>query len=241
MGLIDFLEAPLGGCKGAPQKIRRLLGGLLGAKYSSRSPLWPTPGITKMKITKKRHFFKNRWNAYFYNDSSAYGKTTAAPKRSFGLSRAPPGPPLGRNPVPWDPPGASRGRTISSRDPPWAPPRPTLAPPRPPQIAPGGPRSAQGPHQIHKVNMLKTLEIHTFALLGSQKNGLGRFFGPPRPPQRPSRVGPLIVRGAPGCPEGRLGAPRDPPRTPKDPPGSSQGPPRDPHGPPKAKGVPPWR
>ena len=143
MGLIDFLEAPLGGCKGAPQKIRRLLGGLLGAKYSSRSPLWPTPGITKMKITKKRYFFKNRWNAYFYNDFSAYGKTTAAPKRSFGLSRAPPGPPLGRNPVPWDPPGASQGRTISSRDPPWAPPRPTLAPPRPPQIAPNRPRGAQ--------------------------------------------------------------------------------------------------
>ena len=177
-----------------------------------------------MKITKKRHFFKNRWNAYFYNDSSAYGKTTAAPKRSFGLSRAPPGPPLGRNPVPWDPPGASRGRTISSRDPPWAPPRPTLAPPRPPQIAPGGPRSAQGPHQIHKVNMLKTLEIHTFDLLGSRKHGLGRIFDPPRPPLRPSRVSTLIVRVPPGCPEGHLGAPRDPPRTPKDPPGSPQGP-----------------
>ena len=95
MGLIDFLEAPLGGCKGAPQKIRRLLGGLLGAKYSSRSPLWPTPGITKMKITKKRHFFKNRWNTYFYNDSSAYGKTTTASKRSFGRQRALLGPPVG--------------------------------------------------------------------------------------------------------------------------------------------------
>ena len=46
-----------------------------------------------MKITKKRYFFKNRWNAYFYNDFSAYGKTTAAPKRSFGLSRPLPGPP----------------------------------------------------------------------------------------------------------------------------------------------------
>ena len=42
-----------------------------------------------MKITKKRYFFKNRWNAYFYNDFSAYGQTTAAPKRSFALSRAP--------------------------------------------------------------------------------------------------------------------------------------------------------
>ena len=198
----------------------------MGAKYSSRSPLWPTPGITKMKITKKRNFFKNRWNAYFYNDSSAYGKTTAAPKRSFGLSRPPPGPPLARNPVPWDPPGASRGRTISSRDPPWAPPRPTLAPPRPPQIAPGGPRSAQGPHQIHKVNMLKTLEIHTFDPLGSRKNAPRVIFDLPRPPLRPSRVSTLIVRVAPGCPEGRLGAPRDP----QEPPRTPQAAPRDPRG-----------
>ena len=46
-----------------------------------------------MKITKKRYFFKNRWNAYLYNAFGAYGKTTAAPNRSFGLSRPPPGPP----------------------------------------------------------------------------------------------------------------------------------------------------
>ena len=143
MGLINFLEAPLGGCKGAPQKIRRLLGGLLGAKYSSRSPLWPTPGITKRKMTKKRHFFKNRWNAYFYNDSSASGKTTTAPKRSFALSRAPLDPPwvgtlfLGTPPErpgggPF-PPGTPPGLP---QDQPWRP----QGLPKSPQGGPGAPK-----------------------------------------------------------------------------------------------------
>ena len=130
------------------------------------------------------------------------------------------------------PPWSHLGADNFLSGPPWTPPRPSLEPPRPPKILPGTPRSAQGPHQIHKVNMLKTLEIHTFALPGSQKNALGRFFDPPRPPQRPSRVSPLIVRVAPGDPKGRLGAPREPPRTPKDGPKRSQDPLRMPLRPP---------
>ena len=139
MGLIDFLEAPLGGCKGAPQKIRRRLGGLLGAKHSSRSPLWPTPGITKMKITKKRHFFKNRWNAYFYNDSSAYGKTTAAPKRSFALSRAPLDP-LGSEPCSLGPPRSVPGADHFLPGPPLGSPKTNLGAPK---ASPNRPRGAQ--------------------------------------------------------------------------------------------------
>ena len=134
------------------------------------------------------------------------------------------GTPLERPGSPSFPPGRPPG---PPQDRPWR----LQGPPKPPK---GGARSAQGPHQIHKVNMLKTLEIHTFDPLGSRKNAPRVIFDLPRPPLRPSRVSTLIVRVAPGCPEGRLGAPRDPPRTPKDPPGSSQGPPRDPHGPPKA-------
>jgi len=138
----------------------------------------------------------------------------------------PPRLPWGRHPVPRDPPGPSRWWIISPWAPPRAPPRPTLALPRLPETAQGRARSAQGPHQVHKVNMLKTLEIHTFALPGSQKNALGEVFDAPRLPLRPSRVSALIVRVAPGCPDGRLGSPRDPSRTPKDRPGSPQGPPR---------------
>jgi len=96
-----------------------------------------------MKITKKRYFFKNRWNAYFYNDFSAYGKTTAAPKRSFGLSRAPPGPPwlgtlfLGTPPErpggePF-PPGTPPGLP---QDQPWRP----QGRPKSPQGGPGAPK-----------------------------------------------------------------------------------------------------
>ena len=59
MGLINFSEGPLGSCKGAPQKILRLLGGLLGAKRTSRSPLWPPLEITKRQLFEKRDFFEN--------------------------------------------------------------------------------------------------------------------------------------------------------------------------------------
>ena len=138
--------------------------------------------------------------------------------------RGPSWAPLWAAPCPSGPPLSVPGANHFPLGAPLGPPRPTLAPPRPPKTAQGGARGAQGPHQIHKVNMLKTLEIHTFDLLGSRKHGLGRIFDPPRPPLRPSRVSTLIVRVPPGCPEGHLGAPRDPPRTPKDPPGSPQGP-----------------
>ena len=143
MGLINFLEAPLGGCKGAPQKIRRLLGGLLGAKYSSRSPLWPTPGLTKMKITKKRYFFKNRWNAYLYNAFGAYGKTTAAPNRSFGLSRPPPGPPWVGTLFLRTPPERPGGEPFPPGTPPGLPQDQPWRPqgrPKSPQGGPGAPK-----------------------------------------------------------------------------------------------------
>ena len=112
------------------------------------------------------------------------------------------------------PPGATWGPTIYPRDPPRAPPRPTLEPPKPPKIVPGTPRSAQGPFQIHKVDMLKTLEICVLDPPGSQKSGLGRFFDAPRPSLKPSRVSIPIIRVAPGRPKGVPGAPNDSSRGP---------------------------
>ena len=125
------------------------------------------------------------------------------------------------------PPGATWGPTIYPRDPPRAPPRPTLEPPKRPKIVPGTPRSAQGPFQIHKVDMLKTLEICVLDPPGSQKSGLGRFFDAPRPSLKPSRVSIPITRVAPGRPKGLPGTPRDPPGSSRTPSGAPRGGVRD--------------
>ena len=51
-------------------------------------------------------------------------------------------------------------------------------------------RSLQGPDQIHKVSMLKTLEICVFGPQGSQKNTLGPFFDAPNASPGPSLAPP---------------------------------------------------
>ena len=127
-----------------------------------------------------------------------------------------------------------QNRVFCVLGPPWSPPRPEPFPSRPPRRAPepalelpGPPRtlpralrSHQGPHQIHKVGMLKTLEISLFGTQESQKNAPGRFFDAPSAPQGPSGTATLILQGAPGPPKCALGAPRPPPGAPQGPPGT---------------------
>ena len=117
--------------------------------------------------------------------------------------------------APWSPPEAE---PFFSR-PPRSTPEPALELPGPPRTLPRAPRSPQGPHQIHKVDMLKTLEICVFSHQESQKNGSGRFFETPSPPQGPSRAATRILEGAPRPPKGPLGAARASPGTHQDPPG----------------------
>ena len=126
-----------------------------------------------------------------------------------------------------------QNRVFRVLGPPWSSPRPEPFPSRPPRRAPepalelpGPPRtlpralrSHQGPHQIHKVGMLKTLEICVFGTQESQKNAPGRFFDAPSAPQGPSRAATLILKGTPGPPKRLLGAPRAPPGHTEDPPG----------------------
>ena len=114
--------------------------------------------------------------------------------------------------TPWE-------RKSCPRDPPWRAPEPALELPGPPRTVPRAPQSPQGPHQIHKVGMLKTLEICVFGTQESQKNVPGRFFDAPSAPQEPSGAATLILKGAPGPPKRVLGAPRLPPGPPQAPPG----------------------
>ena len=65
----------------------------------------------------------------------------------------------------WSPPEPEPFR---SRPPPELPKAP-LELPGPPQILPRAPGSSKGPYQIHKVGMLKTLEICVFGLQGNLK------------------------------------------------------------------------
>ena len=113
----------------------------------------------------------------------------------------------------------------------WSPPEPPpelpkapLELPGPPQILPRAPGSSKGPYQIHKVGMLKTLEICVFGLQESQKNAPGRFFDAPSTSQGPSRVATPILKGPPGPPKG----PRERPGHPQETPGTPQGPPGPP-------------
>ena len=117
--------------------------------------------------------------------------------------------------APWRPPEAER---FFSRPPRRAPER-ALELPGPPRTLLRALRSPQGPHQIHKVDMLKTLEICVFGTQESQKNAPGRFFDAPSAPQGPSRAATLILKGTPGPPKRLLGAPRAPPGHPQDFPG----------------------
>ena len=117
--------------------------------------------------------------------------------------------------APWSPPEAERS---FSRPPRRAPER-ALELPGPPRTLLRALRSPQGPHQIHKVDMLKTLEICVFGTQESQKNAPRRFFDAPSAPQGPSRAATLILKGTPGPPKRLLGAPRAPPGHPQDPPG----------------------
>ena len=96
--------------------------------------------------------------------------------------------------APWSPPepGPFRSR------PPRSSPKHTLELPGPLQIPPRAPRRSKGPYQIHKVGMLKTLEICVFGLQESQKNVPGRFFHAPGIPRGPSRVATPILKGPPG-------------------------------------------
>ena len=122
--------------------------------------------------------------------------------------------------APWSPPEAE---PFFPR-PPRSTPERALELPVPPRTLPRAPRSPQGPHQIHKVDMLKTLEICVFGPQESQKNAPGRFFDAPSTPQGPSRVATPILQAPPvepkvtpgastGGPKVQNGFPRDPQRT----------------------------
>ena len=90
------------------------------------------------------------------------------------------------------------------------------------QYPPGTSWSAQGPHQIHKVNMLKTRERSTLTPLDLSKIGLGRFFDLPRLPPRPPRASIPLVRVAPGAQKASQelsGSPREAPGDPTGAPG----------------------
>ena len=105
----------------------------------------------------------------------------------------------------WEKRAALQNRVFRFLGAPWNP----LELPGPPQILPRAPGSSKGPYQIHKVGMLKTVEICVFGLQECQKNVPGRFFHAPGTPRGPSRVATPIIKDPPGCQKGPPGAPRD--------------------------------
>ena len=122
--------------------------------------------------------------------------------------------------APWSPPEPGPFR---SRPPPELPKAP-LELPGPPQILPRAPGSSKGPYQIHKVGMLKTLEIYVFGLQECQKKFPDDFFtlrGPLRdlPEWRPRSSKTLL-----GAKKALLERPGTSQRSPR----RSQGPPRPP-------------
>ena len=117
--------------------------------------------------------------------------------------------------TPWE-------RKPCPRDPPRRAPEPALELQGPPRTVPRAPQSPQGPQQIHKVGMLKTLEICVFGTQESEKNGLGPFFDGPSTLPRAPRAATLRSKVTFGRPKSLFGAPRDPPGTPKAPPGPPQ-------------------
>ena len=100
-------------------------------------------------------------------------------------------------------------------------PEPALELPGPPRTVPRAPQSPQGPHQIHKVGMLKTLEICVFGTQESQKKFLDNFSMLRVLPRNPPERRPSSSRAPPGPPNAsweRPGSPQDLPRPPQGPP-----------------------
>ena len=83
---------------------------------------------------------------------------------------------------------------------------------------------SQGPHRIHKVNMLKTMEILTFGLQDLKHNCFGQFVDAPRALPRHPRVSTHIL----GSVSGPQNASRDSPRPSQDTPRTARGPPGSP-------------
>ena len=84
-------------------------------------------------------------------------------------ARGPSWAPLGAAPCPSGPPWKVPGADHFPLGAPLGPPKTDPGTSKPPETAQGGARGAQGPHKIHKVNMLKTVEIHTFDLWDLEK------------------------------------------------------------------------
>ena len=109
----------------------------------------------------------------------------------------------------------------------WTPPGAPIDTSGVPEVTPkppGNPIGSQGPHRIHKVNMLKTMEILTFGLQDLKRNCFGQFGDAPRALPRHPRVSTHVLGGVSGA----QNASRDSPRPSQDPPG----PPGNPLGPP---------
>ena len=117
--------------------------------------------------------------------------------------------------TPWE-------RKSCPRDPPRRAPEPALELPGPPRTVPRAPQSPQGPHQIHKVGMLKTLEICVFGTQESKKTVSGNFLMVQVPSREPPEQPPFAPRSPSGAPKASLERP-----------GTPQGPPRPPLGPPR--------
>ena len=175
---------------------------------AQNAPLGTLPGAPwkshRAKLKKIAFFFEIAKTTINVSSGALQGKRQAVQNRVFRPLEAP-----------WSPPEAE---PFFSR-PPRSTPEPALELPGPPRTLPRAPRSPQGPHQIHKVDMLKTLEICVFGPQESQKNAPGQFFDAPSTPQGPSRVATPILKGPPGPPKVTPGASRAPPGDPRDPPG----------------------
>ena len=110
---------------------------------------------TKPNHKKNTFFLKNAETTIFVRFGAHRRKSQMFKNVDFRFRETPK--------TPWE-------RKSCPRDPPRRAPEPALELPGPPRTVPRAPQSPQGPHQIHKVGMLKTLEICVFGTQESQKN-----------------------------------------------------------------------
>ena len=137
----------------------RLLGSLLGAKHSSRSPLWPPPGITNVQFTEKRYFLKIVETCIFISIPAPMEKTLPLQNAHLRF----PGPswiPLGSEPCPSGPPWSVPGADHFLPSPPLAPPKTNLGAPKASRNRPRGaqerPRATSNPQSEHAQNVGNT-------------------------------------------------------------------------------------